>query len=230
MYSLTAIVPFYNEELFMEESINRLLTNDVFDKIILIDDCSTDSSASIAKQFESKNNKISYYKNNNNGGKGLALSTAFKEVSTTHVVIHDADLEYDPKDIKEMKALSIDNPDSLILGSRFIGNKARKNLYTRTYIANKVMSIFFSFVNFYNISDVATCYKLMPSEFIKTIKLKESGFSIEIEMLSEFLKFNRSVIESPISYAGRSYEEGKKIKTVDGFLYLLNTVKYRIFN
>ena len=89
------------------------------------------------------------------------------------------------------------------------------------------MSIFFSLVNFYWVSDVATCYKLMPSNFLKTISIKERGFSIEIEMLSKFLKYNRNIHEVPISYEGRSYEEGKKIKVSDGIMYILNTLKYR---
>ena len=92
------------------------------------------------------------------------------------------------------------------------------------------MSLFFSIVNFYYISDVATCYKLMPTDFFKKTTLKESGFSIEIELLSKFLKYNRSVKEVPIKYEGRSYSEGKKIKTIDGVKYLLNTIRYRFIN
>ena len=118
----------------------------------------------------------------------------------------------------------------LIPGAKLYVRKARKNLYTRTYIANKVMSLFFSIVNFYYISDVATCYKLMPTDFFKKTTLKESGFSIEIELLSKFLKYNRSVKEVPIKYEGRSYSEGKKIKTSDGVKYLLNTIRYRFIN
>lgn len=229
MYSLTAVVPFYNEELFLKKSLDRLLDNDVFDQIILTDDCSTDSSPEIAKIYEEKNEKISYIRNEANGGKGSALNEAFQHLQTTHVVIHDADLEYDPVDIKELKRLSMQHPNSLILGSRFIGEMERKNLYLRTFLANKVMSLFFSIVNLYMITDVATCYKLMPSKFVKGVTLQEQGFSIEIELLSKFLKYNKSVVESPISYEGRSYEEGKKIKTTDGVFYLLNTLKYRFF-
>jgi len=229
MYSLTAVVPFYNEQLFLKKSLDRLLDNDVFDQIILIDDCSTDSSPEIAKIYEEKNEKISYIRNESNGGKGSALNEAFQHLQTTHVVIHDADLEYDPVDIKELKRLSIQHPNSLILGSRFIGDMERKNLYLRTFLANKAMSLFFSIVNLYMITDVATCYKLMPSKFVKDVTLHEQGFSIEIELLSKFLKYNKSVVESPISYEGRSYEEGKKIKTTDGVFYLLNTLKYRFF-
>ena len=229
MYSLCVIVPFYNEEKFLKKSIESLLDNDVYDQIILIDDCSNDNSPQIAQDFKNRIKKIEYYSNKYNGGKGSALTEAFTKVTTSHVVIHDADLEYYPSDIIEMRSLSENNQNSLILGSRFIGNKHRDNLYKRTYVANKVMSIFFSVVNFYNISDVATCYKLMPSKFIKEIRLKENGFSIEIELLSKFLRYNKSIIEVPIRYSGRSYSEGKKIKTTDGFLYLLNTIKYRFF-
>jgi hypothetical protein len=92
------------------------------------------------------------------------------------------------------------------------------------------MSSFFSFVNGYQVSDVATCYKLMPTSFFKEMDIKENGFSIEIEILSKFLKYNKSIKEVPIKYEGRSYEQGKKIKTLDGFKYLFNTIKYRMFN
>jgi|TARA_B100001094_G_scaffold249334_1_gene246580 glycosyltransferase involved in cell wall biosynthesis len=230
MYSLCVIIPFYNEELFFEKSLLRLLDNDIFEQILLVDDCSTDLSSEIAKKYSNTNQKITYLKTSNNGGKGAALMEAFAKVSTTHVVIHDADLEYDPFDIIEMKKKSMQNTNSLILGSRFIGNKIRENGYMRTYLANKTMSTFFSVVNNYKITDIATCYKLMPAEFIKTTKIKEKGFSIEIELLSKYLKFNKSVVEVPISYSGRSYDEGKKIKTSDGFLYLFNTVRYKFLN
>jgi len=146
------------------------------------------------------------------------------------VVIHDADLEYFPDDIVEMFNLVEDNPESLILGSRFIGTKDRKNVYFRTNLANRTMSLFFSLVNFQYITDIATCYKLMPTSFFKDLNIKEKGFSIEVELLSKFLKTNRNVIEVPIKYEGRSYTDGKKIKASDGFKYLFNTVKYRFFN
>ena len=104
------------------------------------------------------------------------------------------------------------------------------NVYSRTYLANKVMSLFFSLVNFKKITDVATCYKMMPSDFFKSSSFTEKGFSIEIEMLSRFLKTSNQIIEVPISYKGRSYKEGKKIKLQDGFLYLISTIKYRIIS
>ena len=230
MQNLSVIVPFFNEENFLEISVQRLLDNDIYNEIILVDDCSTDSSSSIAKKLELENEKVIYLKTQDNGGKGYAVASTINLLSSTHTVIHDADLEYFPNDILEMYEQSKLNTKSLILGSRFIGNKTRKNVYKRTFIANKVMSLFFSIVHFVKITDIATCYKLLPAEFFRQVKIIEKGFSIEVEIVSKFLKHNKSVYEVPISYSGRSYEEGKKIKIIDGFYYLVNTIKYRILN
>ena len=230
MNNLAVIVPFYNEENYLQKSINRLTDSNIFDQIILVDDCSTDNSSSIANKNVLKNKKIIYLKSSSNKGKGNALNLAKNIIETSHVIIHDADLEYFPDDIVEMFNCAEDNQDSLILGSRFIGNKKRANVYARTLLANKFMSSFFSFINGYQVSDVATCYKLMPTSFFKEMDIKENGFSIEIEILSKFLKYNKSIVEVPIKYEGRSYEQGKKIKTSDGFRYLFNTVKYRMSN
>lgn len=227
MISLSVIVPFFNEEDCLEKSVHRLLNNNIYEEIILVNNNSTDGSSNIAKKLEKNNKNISLYKTNEKKGKGVALTHSKEYIKSTHVVIHDADLEYFPEDIIKMFEVSKNYPNSMILGSRFIGEKERKNVYMRTVLANKVMSLFFSLINFYTITDVATCYKLMPTDFYKKTSLKENGFSIEIEILSKFLKYNRSVIEVPIKYEGRSYEEGKKIKTSDGFKYLFNTLKYR---
>ena len=230
MINLSVIVPFFNEEQFLEESVNRLLSNDVYSSIYLIDNNSTDNSYNIAKNLETQHKKIELHKTNKKKGKGSALGFSRSLIKTSHVVIHDADLEYFPEDIVEMFDVAQTNQNSLILGSRFIGSKQRENIYLRTFLANKVMSLFFSFVNFYKVTDVATCYKLMPSKFFINTELRENGFSIEIELLSKFLKYNKSVLEVPIAYEGRSYSEGKKIKASDGIQYLLNTIRYRFFN
>jgi len=230
MHNLSVIIPFYNESKFLLDSINRVIEIDIANQIILSDDCSNDGSEKIAKKLSEEYEFITYIKSNENKGKGSALNNVKKYIKTSHVVIHDADLEYFPSDIVEMYELSKDYPEFLILGTRFKGNKKRKNVYLRTGLANRVMSLFFSLVNFYKVSDVATCYKLMPTEFFQSIPLKEQGFSIEIEILSKFLKTKNKIKEVPIKYEGRTYSEGKKIKISDGFMYLFNTLKYRFFN
>jgi len=228
--NLSVIVPFYNEEELLEESVNRLLGSNIFDVIYLINNNSTDKSYEIGKKLEINNSNVKLFQTSSKKGKGVALSFSRKMIDTSHVIIHDADLEYFPDDIPQMFEVAKQNIDSLILGTRFNGNKNRENIYMRTYFANRFMSLFFSFINFYKVSDVATCYKLMPSIFFKNINLKENGFSVEIELLSKFLKFNRSIIEVPIKYEGRSYAEGKKIKSIDGFRYLFTTVKYKFLD
>ena len=230
MVNLSVIVPFYNEEELLEESVNRLLGSNIFDVIYLINNNSTDKSYEIGKKLEINNSNVKLFQTSSKKGKGVALSFSRKMIDTSHVIIHDADLEYFPDDIPQMFEVAKQNIDSLILGTRFNGNKNRESIYMRTYFANRFMSLFFSFINFYKVSDVATCYKLMPSIFFKNIDLKENGFSVEIELLSKFLKFNRSIIEVPIKYEGRSYAEGKKIKTIDGFRYLFTTVKYKFLD
>ena len=230
MINLSVIVPFFNEEQLLQESVNRLLSNNIFNTIYLVDNNSTDSSFEIARRLEKANKNIKLFKTNSEKGKGVALSFSREIIDTSHLIIHDADLEYFPDDILEMFESAKQNTKSLILGSRFIGGKKRENIYTRTYFANKFISFFFSLINFYKVSDVATCYKLMPSVFFKNLDFKEKGFSIEIEMLAKFLKFNKSIIEVPIKYEGRSYSEGKKIKAIDGFKYLFATVKYRFLD
>tara|TARA_B100000035_G_scaffold260666_1_gene231598 strand:- start:1370 stop:2059 length:690 start_codon:yes stop_codon:yes gene_type:complete len=227
--NLGVIVPFYNEKNTLSESIDRLLAENIFSQIILSDDNSNDGSEKIAQQYEETNKNIKYIKSSTNKGKGNALNNAKNHITTKFVVIHDADLEYFPEDIVEMFEAAKLNPESLIIGSRFIGNKKRINIYRRTYIANKLMSLFFSYVHFCKISDIATCYKMMLTDIFKEIELYENGFSIEIEIVSKFLRKYKSIIEIPIRYEGRSYEEGKKIKPKDGMMYLINTIKYKIY-
>ncbi len=229
MDNLGVIVPFYNEKNTLADSIDRLLAQNIFSEIILSDDNSNDDSDIIAKHYQKKYENIKYIKSSINKGKGNALNNAKNHITTKFVVIHDADLEYFPEDLVEMFEKAKLNPQSLIIGSRFIGNKERTNIYKRTYIANKVMSLFFSFVHFCKISDIATCYKMMMTDTFKEIELYENGFSIEIEIVSKYLKKYKSIIEIPIKYEGRSYEEGKKIKPMDGVMYLFNTIKYKIY-
>lgn len=230
MENLTVIVPFLNEEKFLKDSVKRLIQIDSELKIFLFNDCSTDNSKQIAIKLAKHNQNIEYFENKQQKGKGNTISQASKLIKTKYVAIHDADLEYFPEDLKEMYKEITQNENALILGSRFIGNKKRDNIYARTLIANKVMSYFFSIIYFYKISDIATCYKMMPTKFLKNININEKGFAVEVEILSKYLKYNKLIIEVPIKYAGRSYKDGKKIKSLDGIEYILKTLKYRFFD
>lgn len=227
MKTLTVLVPFFNEENTIIDCLKELDKISISDEIILIDDGSTDSSFELVQDFIIDKKKYKTIQSNSNKGKGDALNKSRSYITSQYVVIHDADLEYDPKDLEEMYKLVEEN--KLVLGSRFIGTIKRDNIYLRTLLANKIMSLFFSIVHNKRITDVATCYKMMPAKYFKINDYVEKGFSIEIEIMSKFLKQSKDIAEVPISYSGRSYEEGKKIKAIDGVQYILNTIKYRFF-
>tara|TARA_B100000282_G_scaffold295036_1_gene273436 strand:+ start:842 stop:1540 length:699 start_codon:yes stop_codon:yes gene_type:complete len=228
MYSLDVIVPFYNEEEFLKESVTNLINANVHDKIYLVNNCSTDNSKEIAQSIIRDREDIVYVETNVTMGKGLGIQTAIQYLESSHTIIHDADLEYFPDDIKTMKELSKENENSLILGSRFIGEKERLNKYRRTIFANRFLSKFFSFIHGYSVSDIATCYKLIPNKYFKEMNLSEKGFSIEIEIIAKYLKMDEpQIIEVPIRYKGRTFEEGKKIKLSDGFQYIIKILYYK---
>ncbi len=230
MYSLDVIVPFFNEEDFLEESVNNLIKTKVYDNIYLVNNNSTDKSKQIALQLVQNNNNITYLETNNEKGKGVGLKKAIENINSSHTVIHDADLEYVPTDLVKMKQISMQNPNSLIIGSRFIGDMQRDNKYRRTIYANKFLSKLFSLVYSTNISDIATCYKLIPTKDLINMNISEKGFSVEIEIIAKYLKIdNANILETPIKYIGRTFEEGKKISLSDGFQYLFKIFYYRFF-
>ena len=126
MYSLSAIVPFYNEERYLEESVTKLIQTNLFDEIILVDDNSTDNSPKIANGIEKNYEIVKLYKKNKNEGKGSAVIYGYEKTSSSPLIVHDADLEYNPLDIVKLKELSEKNPNAIILGSRTIGGLSEK--------------------------------------------------------------------------------------------------------
>ena len=228
--TLTAIVPIFNEEKYLLDSVTRLQKTNIFNEIILIDNCSTDASLAIAQNLKEKDSSILVLQTKNNDGKASAVQLGLNFVKTSHVVIHDADLEYFPDDIVEMFEVAKENPNDLILGSRVIGNKERKNIYFTTYFGNRILSIMFSFINRYKVSDISTCYQMYSLKNIQKLNLNEKGFGMELEVLSKFIKLGIEIIEVPIKYEGRSYSEGKKIKLSDALNIAFKMIKYSKLN
>ena len=224
MNNLSVIVPFFNEEKYLEESVTRLLDQEIFSKIILVNDCSNDESLTIAKNLAEKFDIIETISTKQNKGKGNAIKEGLESVETTHVIVHDADLEYFPDDIPEMFEIAVANQNSLILGSRTIGHKKRISLYKTTYFAQKIYALIFSLLNNCKISDIASCYWLISTDSLREMNISSEGFSIEVEVLSKALRNKIKVIETPIKYHARSYDDGKKIKIYDGLQILIKIV------
>ena len=207
---ISVIVPFYNEEKFIEQSISRLIDTNLFKNIILVNDKSSDTSGQIAEKICKQFDFIELINLDNQKGKGNAIRVGLDYVKTSHLIIHDADLEYFPSDIPEMFDAAKKNPSCLVIGSRTIGKKNRNNRYKITYYGNKILTYFFSLINFYKVSDIASCYWLIETEVLKNLDIKEKGFAIEVEVLSKFLRGGNKIFEVPINYDGRLYSEGKK--------------------
>ena len=222
MNKLTVIVPFYNEQDLLLKSVSRLNEQNIADNILLIDDSSSDNSYQIAESIQSQNPHIKLLKTKKNLGKGGAIKLGIENTESDYIIVHDADLEYDPKNIKTALDLAKEQNQEkiVILGSRFIGNIKRKNLYRRTFIANKFLFFLFSIFSGTKVSDVATCYKLISKNIYKNIEITKNGFEFEVEILSKSLKLADRYLEIPINYEGRSYKDGKKIKFSDGFKYI----------
>ncbi len=232
MNNLTVIVPFYNEEKYLYESVQRLLAEKIFEKIILVNDLSNDNSFEIAQNLSNNYEQIRVISTSKQIGKGNAIREALEHINTSHLIVHDADLEYFPEDITEMYQIAIKNRDSLILGSRTIGDKKRTNLYKTTFYVQKIYASLFSLLNSHRLSDIASCYWLLETKQLKSMNISENGFSIEIEVLSKALNKGLNIIEVPIKYEGRSYQDGKKIKLLDGlkiFLKIISSSKLASF-
>jgi glycosyltransferase involved in cell wall biosynthesis len=228
---ISVIVPFYNEERFIEQSILRLIDTKLFKKIILVNDKSSDKSGQIAEKISKQFDFIQLINLDNQKGKGNAIRVGLEYVRTSHLIVHDADLEYFPSDIPEMFEAAKTKPSCLVLGSRTIGKKNRNNKYMITYYGNKILTHFFSLINFYAVSDIASCYWLIETEVLKKLDIKEDGFAIEVEVLSKFLLRGNKIFEVPINYDGRLYSEGKKIKLKDGIFIFIKIIKYsKLFN
>lgn len=221
------IVPFYNEEATLEKSVFKLVNEKFNKEIILVNDGSTDKSKDIASNLEQKYDSIRLINFKENRGKGFAVKTGMQESSGDIVGIFDADLEYSTEDLNDLIEFIRKENTDFVCGSRFIGDKDRKNIYLRTFIANKLMSLLFSYVYKNKITDVATCLKVFKREIIENINIEKVDFSIEIELIAKAISQTSDFKEIPISYNGRSYADGKKIKFLDGFKYIFAIFKFK---
>ena len=211
-YRLSIIVPCYNEENTLEILINKVLQqSEIIQEIIIIDDKSTDKSRDIILKISKNNNKVKYFFKEKNEGKGSALKEGFRMATGNLVLIQDADLEYDPNEYsKLLKPFKESNAD-VVYGSRFLGGDMVRLHFFWHYLANKILTFLCNFITNLNMSDMETGYKVIKSEYLKNINLKEKSFGVEPELTIKLAKNKLIFYEVPISYKGRTYAEGKKL-------------------
>ena len=227
---ISIIIPCYNEEKY----ISTVLTNinkqkKLFNlEIIVVDDGSKDKTKEILKKYEKIIDKIITKKKNE--GKGSAIKHGLNYVTGKYTLIQDADLEYSPSDYSKIfYPLFKFNADA-VYGSRFISNEARRIIYFKNELANKFLTYVSNIVSGLNLSDIEVGYKVFRTSILKSLNLKEKSFGFEIESTMKLAKNKYKIFEVGISYNGRTYAEGKKIRTIDGILALFYILKYRFFN
>jgi dolichol-phosphate mannosyltransferase len=215
----SVVIPCYNEEETLRNCVQRLL-NIVDDRlsleIIIVDDCSIDKSLSIARDLEKNHTQVTVLRHQKNMGKGAALRSGFAIAKGDFVAVHDADLEYDPLDLKKMLKPLVNGDADVVLGSRFLSSGAHRVLYFWHYMGNRLLTLLSNIFTDLNLSDMEACYKVFRRDVIQKIKIEEDRFGFEPEIVAKVAQMRLRIYEMGISYHGRTYDEGKKIRAKDG--------------
>lgn len=226
---LSIIIPVYNEEKTVLKVLEKVLSLKIpgWEKeVIVVNDSSTDGTK---QKLESKKRKVKVIHKNINEGKGAAIKTGIEQAAGTHIIIQDADLEYNPQDIRSLAITYENNPGCVIYGSRFRGRHQDTILGHRTgnYLLTLLTNLFYGS----ELSDMETCYKLIPRKYFSRFKLNCQRFDFEPEVTAKLLKLGVKILEVPVNYTKRGFSEGKKIKWWrDGFGAVLTLIKYKFIN
>jgi glycosyltransferase involved in cell wall biosynthesis len=222
------VVPVYNEEHTLAAIVGKLLKLPCLLEIVIVDDCSTDGTAAILKRLSTEYGEIKTARHDRNRGKTEALKTGFQLTRGEIVLVQDADLEYDPQEIPEVIAPILNGHADVVFGSRFLVRKATRVLYFYHFLGNKLLTFLSNLATNINLTDVETCYKAFRGDIIRQMKINSSGFGFEIEVTAKVAKLKCAIYETPISYYGRTYEEGKKITAWDGVAAAYYIVRYNL--
>ncbi len=239
---LSLIIPVYNERATLRELVRRVVDVELDKELILVDDGSTDGSRELLAELEQRGieawlppggpprgrNDVQVIYQPRNRGKGAALREGFRAATGDLVVVQDADLEYDPRDLPRLVQPIVDGDADVVYGSRFIGTP-RRALYFWHGVVNKGLTLLSNMVTDLNLTDMETCYKVFPRAIIQSIELEEDRFGIEPELTAKLARRRLRVYEVPIGYRGRTYEEGKKIGWKDGVRAIWCIGKYGLW-
>ena len=226
--SLSVIIPVYNEERTLTEVIVNVLGIPQVHEIIVVDDCSSDATPAILAQLAREHSQLRWFRHERNLGKTAAVRTGFAMSSGKIVIVQDADLEYDPAEIPDVIDPIVRGKADVVFGSRFLVRKAARVIYFYHYIANKIFTFCSNLLTNLNFTDVGTGYKAFRGEIARNMLLRSARFGFDMEVTAKIAKLSCRIYEVPISYYGRTYEEGKKITAIDGIYALWYIFKYNL--
>jgi glycosyltransferase involved in cell wall biosynthesis len=226
-FLLSIIMPVFNEEATIGESINSVLVAPYAKEFIIVDDGSTDSTRKFLQNIDHPEIKILAHERNL--GKGAAVQTGLERASGDIILIQDADLEYDPSEYPNLLQPIISGKADVVLGSRFAGHGAHRVLYFWHYIGNRFLTQLSNLLTNLNLTDMEAGYKVFTRKALEGIQITQRGFGFEPEIVAKIAKKRMRIYEVPTSYYGRTYEEGKKIKWWDGLWALWCIIRYNLF-
>jgi glycosyltransferase involved in cell wall biosynthesis len=231
-FLLSVVIPVYNERAWVAELVRRVQAVPIPKEIILIDDCSMDGTREILLSLQDERDNVRVVLQPRNQGKGAALRAGFAHATGDVVVVQDADLEYDPAEYPRLLQPILENRADVVFGSRFIGDGHRV-LYFWHSVANRILTMLSNMFTNLNLTDMETCYKVFRREILDDLRFKSNRFGFEPEFTAKVAKRRVPkwrVFEVPISYSGRTYEEGKKIGLKDAFSALYCIFRYWLFD
>src|SRR5262245_13572630 len=229
-FKLSVVIPVYNERDWVAELVRRVQASPIPKEVILVDDGSTDGTRELLGQLAEAHDNVRVVLHAENQGKGAALRSGFAHASGAVVLVQDADLEYDPAEYPRLLQPIIEGRADVVFGSRFIG-EGHRVLYFWHSVANRVLTTLSNMVTNLNLTDMETCYKVFRRDVLKGIRLKSARFGFEPEITAKIARGRRwRVFEVPISYSGRTYEEGKKIGLKDAFSALWCIFRFWLFD
>jgi glycosyltransferase involved in cell wall biosynthesis len=226
---LSVVVPVYNEQATLGEVVRKLLSVPCLLEIIIVDDCSTDGTGELARRLADLHPHVRLVQHKRNAGKTAALKTGFALTTGQIVIVQDADLEYDPGDIFGLIRPILEGHADVVFGSRFLVRRAARVLYFYHYLANKFLTFLSNALTNLNMTDIETGYKAFRGEIIRNMVIVSSGFGFEVEVTAKVAKLNVAIYEVPISYYGRTYDEGKKVVLKDGLIALWLVLRFNLF-
>lgn len=226
---LSVVIPVFNEEKTLVQVVEAVIALPRLLEIVIVDDGSSDRTPEILRSLSASYPAIKAIRHEVNRGKTEALRTGFAHTTGDIVIVQDSDLEYDPREIPDVIEPILAGHADVVYGSRFLVRKAARAVYFYHYLANKALTFCSNLATNINLTDVETCYKAFRGEIIRNMKISSRGFGFEIEVTAKLAKLRCAVYETPISYYGRTYEEGKKITALDGLAAFLYVVRYNYF-